>query len=242
MTFSSSTHPPQSFIQSVFSRVAARYDMMNDLMSFGSHRLWKKKFVQSLSLKPEMKILDVATGTGDVLRLLVDQVKRRNLTGTFTAVDLNESMLREGHAKFINKGILTPVRWIVASAEELPLENDTHDLYTIAFGLRNVGDREKALSEAYRVLRPGGQLACLEFSHVQKESLRGLYEAYSRHVIPRIGKWVAHDEEAYRYLVESIWAFPDANQVAHMMKNAGFQTASYELLSGGVVAIHWAWK
>ena len=242
MTLFSKNFRSQEFVKSVFSRVASRYDLMNDLMSLGIHRRWKKRFVEGLSLRPHMTILDVATGTGDILRLLMEKVAERKLEATFTALDTNEEMVREAQAKFINKGILTPMTWVVAPAESIPLADESQDLYTIAFGLRNVEEREKALSEAYRVLKPGGQFACLEFSQVQQDQLRGLYDMYSRHVIPRVGKWVAGDEEAYRYLVDSIRAFPDAPTLADMLQSVGFKTVSYDLLSQGIVAIHWGWK
>jgi len=230
------------FVQNVFHRVANKYDLMNDLMSFGIHRIWKRKFIHRLSILPDARYVDVAAGTGDISRLIYKEVVRHGLIPNIVAIDPNESMLQRGKAKFIDQGILNGIDWVHAAAETLPLEDNSVDAITISFGLRNVSDISKALNEFNRVLKPGGQFLCLEFSRVQHKSLRMLYSMYSSKIIPRLGKIIVNDSQSYKYLIDSIQCFPDQEALKSMIESAGFRTVSYTNLSDGVVAIHEGWK
>lgn len=231
-----------SFVQDIFSRVSARYDLMNDAMSLGLHRLWKKKFIQQLALFPEMHILDVAAGTGDITREIIKRTQHTNFTVHISATDLNENMLQEGKKRLIDAGILQNVHWQVADAQALPYPDNSFNAYVIAFGLRNVSQRSKALSEALRVLKPGGQFLCMEFSHVTPAVLKHLYKGYSTLIIPRLGHLIAGDKAAYEYLVESIRAFPSQTKLQQQLEEIGFMKVSYQNLTCGVVAIHMGWK
>lgn len=222
----------------VFSSVAGRYDLMNDLMSLGVHRLWKSAFVQRLDLRENMRILDVAGGTGDI----AFRIRERARPGTrITVCDINADMLAVGRARALDRGILDGdggIRWVCGDAERLPAPDSAYDAYTIAFGLRNVTDIPAALAEARRVLRPGGQFLCLEFSRVVLPVLDELYDRYSFSVLPWLGRRVARDEAAYRYLAESIRRFPDQQTLVSMLADAGLERARYQNLSGGIAAIH----
>lgn len=226
-------------VRGVFDSVAENYDLMNDLMSGGLHRLWKDRFVRMIRPRPGMDILDVAGGTGDIA------FRMRRKTGPesgITVFDLNRNMLAVGRDRAIDRGWTGDFRWITGNAESLPFPDDSFDLYTIAFGLRNVTRIDMALAEAYRVLRPGGRFFCLEFSRVRQPLLARAYDAYSFGLIPGIGGLVAKDRESYRYLVESIREFPDQDSLAARMAAAGFKNPEFSNLSGGVVAIHKAVK
>lgn len=237
----------------VFTSVASSYDVMNDLMSAGLHRLWKDKLVSKLNPFPGMKHLDVAGGTGDVaFRILenINKVKLRGLRGTFEdtleaetqiyVCDINPDMLSVGKQRALEKGFGEDgsLVWVEGNAESLTFQNDSMDGYTIAFGIRNVTHIEKVLSEAHRVLKPGGRFLCLELSHVDIPIFKDLYDYYSFSVIPYMGELVAGDRESYQYLVESIRRFPSQEKFASMIADAGFQKVEYENLVGGVVAIH----
>ncbi|WVZ24967.1 hypothetical protein V8G54_003511 [Vigna mungo] len=237
----------------VFTSVASSYDLMNDLMSAGLHRLWKDRLVSKLNPFPGMKHLDVAGGTGDVaFRILesINKVKLRGLQGVFQdtleaetriyVCDINPQMLNVGRQRALEKGFGEDgsLVWVEGNAESLSFQNDSMDGYTIAFGIRNVTHIEKVLSEAHRVLKPGGRFLCLELSHVGIPIFKDLYDYYSFSVIPYMGELVAGDRESYQYLVESIRRFPSQENFASMIANAGFQKVEYENLVGGVVAVH----
>jgi demethylmenaquinone methyltransferase/2-methoxy-6-polyprenyl-1,4-benzoquinol methylase len=225
-------------VSGLFSRVARRYDLMNDLMSGGLHRLWKETLVDQLRPRDAMRLVDVAGGTGDIaFRVLA------RAPGAFVSVsDLNLDMLAVGRNRALDRGLVHGIDWVAADAEALPFPDMSADAVTIAFGLRNVTRRERALAEMRRVLKPGGRLLCLEFSRVAVPLLGALYERYSFGVVPWIGQLVARDRDAYRYLVESIRRFPAQPELAAMMRAAGFERAAWRNLSGGIVAIHSAWR
>lgn len=219
----------------VFDSVASKYDLMNDLMSAGIHRLWKNKFVRGMHPSGQKKLLDVAGGTGDIA------FRYREMAGDgadITVFDLNGEMLKVGQSRAIDRGYLKGFTWVEGNAECLPFPDASFDVYSISFGLRNVTRIDDALAEACRVLKPGGQFFCLEFSHVKGKLLEKIYDAYSFHVIPAIGEMVADDRDSYQYLAESIRQFPPAPELAERIKAAGFDRARYEVLSGGIAAIH----
>jgi demethylmenaquinone methyltransferase/2-methoxy-6-polyprenyl-1,4-benzoquinol methylase len=231
----------QRRVDDVFHKVAARYDLMNDLMSAGLHRLWKDLFAAAVhpSKTRPFRHLDVAGGTGDVgFRI----AKAGGPKTQVTLLDINPDMLAVGRQRAVKKGLAEKLTFIEANAESLPFPDNEFDAYTIAFGIRNVPRIEQALKEAYRVLRRGGHFLCLEFSQVDIASLDRVYEAYSFHAIPAIGKLVTGDGEAYRYLVESIRRFPTAEDFRALIEGAGFARTTFTKLSGGVVAIHSGWK
>ncbi len=221
-------------VQDLFGRVASSYDLMNDLMSGGLHRLWKREMIKTLAPLANMHILDVAGGTGDIAFGILKQQP----LATVTICDLTPGMLTEGR----KKATQTSIQWVCGDAAYLPFPKHTMDAYTIAFGLRNVTEMQAALCEAHRVLKPGGRFLCLEFSQVQYPVLRDLYEKYSFSIIPKIGGWVAQDEMAYQYLVESIARFPPQEELKQMLCDAEFEQVTYSNLSGGIAAIHSGWK
>ncbi len=219
----------------VFDSVANKYDLMNDLMSGGIHRLWKNRFVQMMHPRASRALLDVAGGTGDIA------FRYRAKAGDearITVCDLNREMLKVGRDRAVDRGYLKGFEWVAGNAEKLPFDDCKFNLYSIAFGLRNVTHIDDALSEAYRVLKPGGEFFCLEFSHVKNAALRKLYDEYSFRVIPKIGETVAQDRESYQYLVESIRQFPKQAELAERMTEAGFEKIRVINLSGGIAAIH----
>jgi ubiquinone/menaquinone biosynthesis methyltransferase len=231
-----------AFVKSVFQRVASKYDIMNDLMSFGIHRIWKRQFVNRVTIKPNAHYVDIAAGTGDITQLLYKAILQHGLVPHVSVVEPNEQMIEQGKAKLIDNGIVKGISWIQAAAEELPFEDSTIDTIVISFGLRNVTDIPKALKEFYRVLKPGGQFLCLEFSHVQHNYFKAIYNAYSTAVIPKLGKLIAGDQAAYEYLVDSIRQFPDQLTLKRQIESAGFQTVTYINLTDGIIAIHEGWK
>jgi demethylmenaquinone methyltransferase/2-methoxy-6-polyprenyl-1,4-benzoquinol methylase len=222
-----------TLVRGVFDHVASRYDIMNDLMSGGLHRLWKNEMVAWLNPRDGMNILDVAGGTGDIAFRILNRA-----ACAITICDINQHMLEEGRNRAIDRNILHGIDWLCANAEVLPLPDGAFDAYTIAFGIRNVTHIDSALKEACRVLKPGGRFLCLEFSYVAHEWLQKAYDAYSFHVIPKIGKWVTGSDESYKYLVESIRQFPKQEELAEMIKVAGFGNVQYRNMTQGVVAIH----
>jgi demethylmenaquinone methyltransferase/2-methoxy-6-polyprenyl-1,4-benzoquinol methylase len=223
----------------VFSSVADSYDIMNDLMSLTLHRRWKKEFVGQLRPQSGEKILDLASGTGDIAKLIIEKAPGCKVITS----DINYEMLKNGRDRFINENVgLGSAAPIIADAEKLPFQSKSFDAVTIAFGIRNVTNIENALSEAYRVLKTGGRFYCLEFSKVQGANLAKIYDFYSFKVIPRIGKLVAKNEDAYQYLVESIRNFPDQALFKRMIESSGFGAVNYTNLNAGVVAIHKGWK
>lgn len=223
----------EPLVQEVFSSVAPKYDIMNDLMSFGLHKSWKRDLIAELSPGAGETLLDVAGGTGDVANRFLQAGG-----GSAVVADLNPEMLKAGKAKLSDPRL----SWVHANAEELPFPDNSFDYYTISFGIRNVTNIDKALSEAFRVLKPMGKFLCLEFSQVNTPILSKLYDLYSFNVIPKIGKVVANDEGAYRYLVESIKNFEPAPRFAKLIEHAGFENVSYTKLTFGVVAIHIGYK
>ncbi|SHF70676.1 demethylmenaquinone methyltransferase / 2-methoxy-6-polyprenyl-1,4-benzoquinol methylase [Kaistia soli DSM 19436] len=231
----------QGMVDEVFHKVAARYDLMNDVMSAGMHRVWKDAAVSWLA-PPRGRpfdVIDVAGGTGDIAFRIVN---RSGGSAHVTVADINASMLEVGRERAAKRHLTDNVDFTLGNAEELPFENGRFDAYTIAFGIRNVPRIEKALSEAYRVLKPGGRFLCLEFSAVDVPVLDKIYDVYSFNLIPGMGKLVAGDAESYRYLVESIRRFPHQERFAEMIRRAGFSRVSYRNLTGGIAAIHSAWK
>lgn len=221
----------------VFSSVASRYDIMNDLMSLGVHRLWKADLIKKLAPTKQMKLLDVGGGTGDIAFRFLQAGG-----GEVTVFDINEDMLAVGRDRAIDRGFLNHIEWMQGDAEKLPFADATFDAYTIAFCIRNVTHIENALHEARRVLKPGGHFLCLEFSHVEVAGLDKVYDAYSFSVLPELGRMVAGDRDSYEYLAQSIRRFPVQKKFARMIEDAGFEVVSYDNLSGGIACIHSAWR
>ena len=230
-------------VRGVFDQVAGHYDLMNDVMSGGLHRIWKRQMVEWLNPTPDMRLLDVAGGTGDIaLRIREYCASRYGHTPAITLCDINHEMLKEGRKRTINEGILDGIRWVCGDAQSLPFEDGSLDAYTIAFGIRNVTDIDTALREAHRVLKPGGRFLCLEFSQVRPEPLARIYDLYSMHIIPQFGKVFAGASEPYQYLVESIRQFPDQETFLQKIRQVGFGNAGYRNLTAGVVALHSGWR
>ncbi len=226
-----------TLVKSVFERVAPRYDLMNDLMSGGIHRLWKAAMIDWLNPQASMRLLDVGGGTGDIAVRFLDRGG-----GSVVVVDINEEMLTVGRDRAIDRGRLAEIAWLCGDAERLPIADASVDAYTTAFCLRNVTHIPAALREARRVLKPGGHFLCLEFSRVALPVLDRLYDAYSFTVLPALGRVVAGDTDAYRYLAESIRRFPAQQPFARMIAESGLQRVRYRSLSGGIAAIHSAWR
>jgi demethylmenaquinone methyltransferase/2-methoxy-6-polyprenyl-1,4-benzoquinol methylase len=223
----------------VFESVAGRYDLMNDVMSFGVHRLWKRFAVEQAGVRAGQKVLDVAGGTGDLAAHFAPRV---GPAGLVTIADINPAMLEVGRARLADRGIAGNVEFVQADAECLPFPDNHFDCITIAFGLRNVTRIDAALASMYRVLKPGGRLLVLEFSKPVLPGLNAVYDTYSFHLLPKLGKLIANDEDSYRYLVESIRKHPDQETLKAMLGKAGFERAHYFNLSGGIVALHKGYK
>jgi demethylmenaquinone methyltransferase / 2-methoxy-6-polyprenyl-1,4-benzoquinol methylase len=226
-------------VRGVFDSVATRYDLMNDLMSLGIHRVWKRFTIEKAGLRPGMQVLDLAGGTGDLAALMAPRVTPG---GRVVLSDINEAMLRRGRERLLDRGVAGEnIEYCLADAEALPFEDAGFDVVTIAFGLRNVTHKERALGEMFRVLRPGGQLLILEFSR-PVAPLAPAYDLYSFRVLPAIGKLVAGDDASYRYLAESIRMHPDQQTLQSMLEAEGFEGCRYHNLTGGIVALHRGWK
>ena len=223
----------------VFHSVASSYDIMNDLMSFGIHRLWKRYTIEMSAARAGQKILDIAGGTGDLTMKFSRIVGNE---GKVVLADINASMLSVGRDRLLDQGFAGNIDYVQANAESLPFEDNTFDCITISFGLRNVTNKDKALESMYRVLKPGGRCLVLEFSKPTHEILEKIYDRYSFSVLPAMGKLVAKDAESYRYLAESIRMHPDQNKLKHMMRKAGFDKSEYFNLTGGIVALHRGFK
>lgn len=225
-------------VQGVFSSVASKYDIMNDAMSFGIHRLWKDAMMDWLAPRGGQKLLDVAGGTGDIsFRFL-----KRAGYGHATVLDLTEPMLIEGRKRAEAEAMESSLDWVVGDAMNLPFDDNTFDVYTISFGIRNVTRPQEALNEAFRVLRPGGRLMVLEFSQIPNDLMQKVYDLYSFNIIPRMGQAIANDRDSYQYLVESIRKFPDQETFLGMVRAAAFENAKYRNLSMGIACLHSGWK
>ena len=228
-------HNNERLVNKVFEDVFDKYDLMNDLMSLGIHRLWKREFINWLNPQKNTKLIDVASGTGDIAKLYLNKIDHK---GSVFCVDRNKGMLDLNKKKF--KGI-SNIKWFCNNAEKLPFKNNYFDYYTISFGIRNFNNINNSLKEAYRVLKPGGRFLCLEFSKVKNEILNKFYKAYSKS-IPKIGKFIVGKSEPYEYLINSIEEFYSQDEFFNLIKKQNFTNVSYRNLSGGIVAIHSAWK
>mgnify|MGYP001459524665 FL=1 len=222
-------------VNSVFSSVSQKYDLMNDIMSFGVHRIWKEKFIDWMNPSQNSKLIDVASGTGDIAKIFS---KRNQNLSDITCIEPNNDMFREGKK---NLKDFKNIKWIKSTAEDLPVPNETYDFYTISYGIRNVSNINKTLKEAYRVLKSGGRFMCLEFSKIDNELINFFYKSYSK-TIPIIGKYVVGTSKPYEYLVNSIDSFYNQNQLVELMTNNGFSKVEYRNLSNGISAIHSGWK
>ena len=225
-------------VQNIFNSVASKYDIMNDVMSAGIHRIWKEAMMDWLAPRPGQKLIDVAGGTGDVSFKFL----KRSGSGHATVLDITENMLIEGRKRAETDKILGSLDWVVGDAMSLPFADNSFDVYTISFGIRNVTQPQEALNEAFRVLQPGGRLMVLEFSQIPVPLVQKAYDLYSFKVIPTMGKLIANDRSSYQYLVESIRKFPDQETFLSMLQNAGFKNTGYRNLSLGIAALHSGWR
>ena len=222
-------------VNSVFSEVYKRYDFMNDIMSLGIHRVWKEKFIDWMNPQPNTKLIDVASGTGDIAKLFFNKTGK---TGQITCIEPNKLMLQEGEKKLKK---YESIKWINASAEKIPVKDNSFDYYSISYGIRNVSDIDITLKEAFRILKPGGRFMCLEFSKIDNEFLNYLYKQYSK-TIPFIGKLVVGSDKPYKYLIESIEKFYNQEQLAELIIDNGFSNVEYRNISNGISTIHSGWK
>ena len=225
----------KGLVQNVFNQVYDRYDLMNDFMSLGIHRLWKKSLLNMMNPSSNQNLIDVACGTGDIAKLFVKHV---NKLSRIACVDPNKGMISKGKEKLSK---FKNINWIISPAEKIPLSDNLFDFYTISFGLRNTANIDKALSEAYRVLKPGGRFLCLEFSKIQNTNLETLYKYYSK-LIPSIGKFIVGEKQPYEYLIKSIEDFLNQEELIDAMVKNNFKKCTYRNLSGGIVSIHSGWK
>tara|TARA_Y100000741_G_scaffold302240_1_gene243873 strand:+ start:508 stop:1212 length:705 start_codon:yes stop_codon:yes gene_type:complete len=225
----------ERFVSKVFSDVFDKYDLMNDLMSLGVHRLWKREFIIWLNPQKNTKLIDVASGTGDIAKLYLEKIK---YTGSVYCIDENKGMLQINKKKFKEK---TKIKWFCGNAEKLPFKSDSFDYYTISFGIRNIENINIALKEAYRVLKPGGRFLCLEFSKIKNKTINKFYKSYSKS-IPILGKIIVGKSEPYEYLIDSIEKFHDQKKLVELIEKNKFTNVSYRDLNGGIVAIHSGWK
>lgn len=228
-----------AMVADVFHSVAAKYDIMNDVMSMGIHRLWKRFTIDCSGVRPGQQVLDLAGGTGDITALFS---KRVGASGKVVLADINESMLNVGRDKLRDLGLINNIEFVQANAEALPFADNSFDIVSIGFGLRNVTDKDAALRSIFRVLKPGGRLLVLEFSKPQSELLSKAYDLYSFRILPFMGQLIANDKESYQYLAESIRMHPDQETLKQMMQDAGFAEVSYHNLTGGIVALHRGYK
>lgn len=226
----------QSLVGQVFSSVAHKYDLMNDVMSMGIHRLWKAKMIEELA--PNKILLDMAAGTGDIAKLYYKKCSNPNITLS----DINIDMLKTGQSKLIDSNIYKGLKFVCSDAENLSFADFSFDYYTIAFGIRNVTNIDKALKEAFRVLRPGGKFICLEFARVKNQNLAKIYDYYSMNIIPKIGDLIVGDKESYQYLVESIRTFPKQENFIEIMEKSGFKMNKFQNLTGGVVSLYTGYR
>ena len=228
-----------NLVKKIFENVSGRYDLMNDFMSLGIHRVWKKSMLDWLAPRRGQSLIDVAGGTGDIA---FNFIKRAKTGANATILDLTESMMIEGIKKTIDLPEESQINWVCGDAMRMPFSDSTFDVYTISFGIRNVTNISKTLSEAYRVLKPGGRLMILEFSSVNNDLISWIYDKYSFNIIPKLGEFVSNDRESYQYLVESIRKFPNQEKFSEMIINEGFRKVKYRDLTFGIAALHSAWK
>ncbi len=228
-----------NLVKKIFENVSGRYDLMNDFMSLGIHRVWKKSMLDWLAPRRGQSLIDVAGGTGDIA---FNFIKRAKTGASATILDLTESMMIEGKKKTIDLPEESQINWVCGDAMRMPFSDSTFDVYTISFGIRNVTNISKTLSEAYRVLKPGGRLMILEFSSVNNDLISWIYDKYSFNIIPKLGEFVSNDRESYQYLVESIRKFPNQEKFSEMIINEGFRKVKYRDLTFGIAALHSAWK
>ena len=224
----------QNLVNNVFNSVANKYDLMNDITSLGIHREWKNNLINWMAPQKNQKLADIAGGTGDIARKFLN-----NGGHSAYVIDINEEMIKSGK---VNKKNLKDIKWLVASAEDIPIDDNTFERATMGFGLRNVTNRAQALKEVYRILKPGGRFICLEFSHVENELIEEIYNFWSFKCMPYIGEKVAGDRSAYTYLVESIRQFPTQPELSEMFSEAGFSRVKYRNLYNGIVSLHSGWK
>ena len=224
----------QNLVNNVFNSVADKYDLMNDLTSFGIHREWKNNLINWMAPQKNQKLADIAGGTGDIARKFLN-----NGGHSAYVIDINEEMIKSGK---VNKKSSRKIKWMVASAEEIPIDDNTFERASMGFGLRNITYRTKALKEVYRILKPGGRFICLEFSHVENDMIKQIYNFWSFNCMPYIGEIVTGDRSAYNYLVESIRQFPTQPELSEMLSEAGFSRVKYRNLSNGIVCLHSGWK
>ncbi len=229
-------------VKGVFNSVASKYDIMNDVMSGGMHRLWKKSMLSEMQPHQGYKLLDLAAGTGDISFAFLNRAKEKNVNVSCVTSDINEEMLKVAKARSIDRNIPANIDFKIINAEEIPFPDNSFDYVSIAFGIRNVTNIPAALKEINRVLKPGGKFICLEFSNVDNEILSKLYHKYSFNIIPFMGQLIAQDADSYRYLAESIYLFPKAPDFKTMIENAGMANVNYRKLSAGIVAIHTGFK
>lgn len=243
----------EHLVKGIFSNVAKKYDLMNDLMSAGVHRIWKNKMVDEINLsqinslpnhnyKDSIKFIDVAGGTGDIAFRITKKAREKNLAHTIEVVDINQEMLNCGKDRAVDLNLFSHLNFICANGENLPFSDNNFDFFTIAFGIRNFTNIDQGLREAYRVLKPNGKFICLEFSQVNNYFLQKFYDCYSFNIIPHIGEIILKDRESYQYLVESIRKFPNQEKFQKMLEEAGFKNTSYQNLSFGTAAIHIGYK
>lgn len=229
----------EAAVGAVFKSVAPQYDLMNDLLSLGVHRLWKRYAIASGHFRNGQRVLDLAGGSGDLTRLACKEV---GPAGEVVLADINAAMLEVGRARLINEGLMDNLSFVQANAQSLPFAANYFDRITMAFGLRNVTDKAEALRSMYRVCKPGGKVLILEFSQPVVPGLKPLYDWYSFTVLPKLGEWIAKDKDSYQYLAESIRMHPDQQRLKKMIEDAGFEDCEVKNLSGGIVALHMAWK
>ena len=228
-----------NLVKKIFENVSGRYDLMNDFMSLGIHRAWKESMLDWLAPRSGQNLIDVAGGTGDIA---LNFIKRAKTGANATILDLTESMMIEGKKKIIDLPKESQINWVCGDAMRMPFNNNIFDVYTISFGIRNVTNISKTLSEAYRVLKPGGRLMILEFSSVNNDLISWIYDKYSFNIIPKLGEFVSNDRESYQYLVESIRKFPNQEKFSEMIIHEGFRKVKYRDLTFGIAALHSAWK
>ncbi len=231
-----------NLVKNIFSNVAKKYDLMNDLMSAGTHRLWKNNMINYIDFFDNIKIIDVAGGTGDIAFRIAKKAQEKNLNYQIEVVDINPQMLEVGRSRAVDMNLFSHLNFVENDGENLKFADESFDVFTIAFGIRNFTNIDKGLREAHRVLKKGGKFICLEFSKVEDIFLQKIYDTYSFKIIPKIGEFILKDHDSYQYLVESIRKFPDQKSFTKLIENAGFSRVGYQNLTFGACAIHWGFK